>query len=347
MSLIKRFKLVPRGIHYAWNKEGRLTRLACIILILLAIGLIGFVLAEDAADEEMVDNGTMDLVTTVHGYVYTADQSVAGTGFANIHSNLGSVNPDDGSQVLNLKVLDSGSGYYSHNSSITVMNNVARKDEKALISPEEEFEGSDQNITAKEDTSAVYSEMNFQIPGSFRVKAIRSLWKDQTCAKNYAGMISMNSLFDYAKTLNKESTTIMHSDLYENEENLDTSSSNIGSSMDINSQFDGVAHLGATINDVRGGDFGIMEPKAKSNSAVLMDEDYKGSFYISKKMATEIDQITNYGDLDTDIIPYDYPWLPCACNAGWDDMAIHDTKYHSAKDFFDCTTCWPPAPCKN
>jgi len=37
-------------------------------------------------------------------------------------------------------------------------------------------------------------------------------------------------------------------------------------------------------------------------------------------------------------------WLPCSC-LGWDSMPIHDQRYHSAKDFFDCTSCLPPAPC--
>lgn len=38
----------------------------------------------------------------------------------------------------------------------------------------------------------------------------------------------------------------------------------------------------------------------------------------------------------------DYPWLPCVCNAGWDDMAIHDQRYHSAKGFL---TARPPGHC--
>ena len=31
-------------------------------------------------------------------------------------------------------------------------------------------------------------------------------------------------------------------------------------------------------------------------------------------------------------------------NPDW--YGIHDQRYHSAKCFFDCTTCLPPGPCK-
>jgi len=79
---------------------------------------------------------------------------------------------------------------------------------------------------------------------------------------------------------------------------------------------------------------------------VLMDEDYKGSFNLSKNMAITIKKTIDYGDVDVEGAE-DYPWLPCACNAGWDDMAIHDQRYHSAKEFFNCTTCLPPGLCKN
>ena len=155
------------------------------------------------------------------------------------------MDPDDKSQVLNLKILTSGTGAYSHDSYVYVQNN-------SVTTYSGDFGSSHHNITAKDDTSAVYSPVNLQFPGSFKAKTIKSLWKDQTYAKNYAGIISMNSLFDYARTLHKESTTTMYSDKKNFEEYTDSKSSNIGSTMDINSKFDGAAHLGATINDVTG-----------------------------------------------------------------------------------------------
>lgn len=298
------------------------------------LGTLGVALAEDTADVERVDNGTMDIVTTVQGYIYIADQSVSGVGFASIYGNLSSVDPD-GSRPLNLRVFSSGSGSYRHESSIYVQNNI-------VVNNEGDFTGSNRKINSKDDVSATYEGINFQFPGSFKTGSIKSLWKDQTCAKNYAGIISLNSLFDYAKSLQKESTTAMYSNQKDYEGYVESSDSNIASSMDISSKFDGTAHFGATINDVRGE---RQTMKDKNNSIVLMDEDYRGAFNITKNMAVEITRTTDYNDFDTD--DYDYPWLPCACNVGWDDMTIHDQRYHSAKGFFDCTTCWPPESCKN
>ena len=75
------------------------------MLIFLALEMVGVALAENAVYDDMVNNSTMDLVTKVQGYIYTADQSVSVTGFANINSNLASVNPNDGSEVLNPRPL--------------------------------------------------------------------------------------------------------------------------------------------------------------------------------------------------------------------------------------------------
>lgn len=308
-------------------------------MIILAFEMIGFAQAESAADEDMVNNETMDIETIIQNFIYTDEQAVAGTGFANINDNFATQDPDDRSQNLDLRVLRSGTGAYSHNSTISVQNDT-------YWSYSGEFTTISQDIAAKEDTNAVYSGINLQFPGSFKTKVVKSLWKDQTCSKNHAGIISMNSLFDYAKKLDTESTTTLDSDVYNYEGFIETTNSTISSSMNINSSFDGSAHLGATLNDMPGEVGGIT--KSKADSAVLMDEDYKGSFNLTKKMAVDIVKTTDYGDYyaNYESENSDYPWLPCSCNQGWDDMAIHDQRYHSAKGFFDCTSC-VPVLCKN
>jgi hypothetical protein len=325
-------------------REGTSIRLARVLFIVVLMSL-GVALAEDPADEAKVNNGTKDLVTTTQGSVYESDQSVTGTGLANIYNNLAVVNPKDNSQVLNLKILTSGTGDYSHDSYVYVQNN-------SMTGNHGDFVSFDHKITAKDDSSAVYTPVSFQFPGSFKVKTIKSLWKDQTCAKNYAGMISIDSLFDYAKALRKKSTITMYSVDHTYQAYLASENSTTKSSMDITSDFDGSAHLGVTLADVRGGISGIT--KAKADGTVLMDEDYRGSFNLTKKMAVNIKKTTAYGYYEKNYEGLfdkkkldDYPWLPCACNAGWDDMTIHDQRYHSAKEFFDCTTCWPPGPCMN
>jgi hypothetical protein len=67
---------------------------------------------------------------------------------------------------------------------------------------------------------------------------------------------------------------------------------------------------------------------------------YVGAFNLTKKIHMN-SIVSEWSSADGNT----YDWLPCSCNAGWDDMVIHDTRYHSAKGFFDCTSCRPPAPC--
>jgi hypothetical protein len=318
------------------------------MLLIILVGTVGVALAENAVDEARVDNGTMDLLTTIEGTLFVADQSVSGTGFTNINNNFGVVDPDDKDQVLNLKTLSSGTGDYKHSNYIYVQNN-------SITTSSGEFDSSDHKITVKDDINAVYAPVSFQFPGSFKIKTIKSLWKDQTYAKNFGAMITMDSLYDYARALKKESTTTMSSDEHDLDLFEAAANSTATSNMDITSNFDGSAHLGATLSDVRGGISGIT--KIKPDSTVLMDEDYRGVFNLTKKMAVSLTKTTDYGYYEKNregvfgvyLHPEydDYPWLPCLCNTGWDDMAIHDQRYHSAKGFFDCTTCLPPGPCKN
>ena len=70
-------------------------RLAYIVLI-LALEIVGVAIAEDAADEARVNNGTMGLITIVQGSLFTSDQSIAGTGFASVYKDLTIMDPSDG-----------------------------------------------------------------------------------------------------------------------------------------------------------------------------------------------------------------------------------------------------------
>ena len=315
------------------------------MLLVILVGTVGVALAKNAVDEARVDNGTMDLLTTVEGTLFAADQSVSGTGFTNINNNFGVVDPDDQEQVLNLKTLSSGTGDYKHSTYIYVQNN-------SITTSSGEFDSSDHKITVKDDINAVYAPVSFQFPGSFKIKTIKSLWKDQTCAKNFGAMVTMDSLYDYTRALNKESTTTMSSDEHTFDLFEAAANSTATSTMDITSNFDGSAHIGVTLSDVRGGISGIT--KTKPDSTVLMDEDYRGTFNLTKKMEVSLTKTRDYGYYEKNregafgvASLDDYPWLPCLCNTGWDDMAIHDQRYHSAKGFFDCTACLPPGPCKN
>ena len=76
--------------------------LICILLI-PAFEMIGFTQAENAADEDRVNNETMDIETIIQNYIYTDDQAVAGTGFANVNNNFAAIDPADRSENLDLR----------------------------------------------------------------------------------------------------------------------------------------------------------------------------------------------------------------------------------------------------
>lgn len=74
---------------------------------------------------------------------------------------------------------------------------------------------------------------------------------------------------------------------------------------------------------------------------------YVGDFQIARKLHM-------YDDLDLWTYAYGdtagYDWLPCLCQSGWNDLTLHDARYHSAAPnkylhgpgFFDCTACPTP-----
>jgi hypothetical protein len=346
-------------LHIGWcSKDSGFiasSTLVLLILLLLVMGTIWVALADDVADEEAVNNGTKDLVIirynhTEYNYTpqfpspYYSDESVKGEGFANINDNLAIM--DERSPILDIKNRCSGTGSYSYASKKKVMNNIIIGENGIN---DIDYDSTNRMIRIDGRTNASYSEINFKFPGSFRTKAIRSLWKDQITSRNYAGIISMNYLFDYAKSLNFDSTATMTTDSTTHGKFLTTTNSTIFGGMNINGTFAGTGHIGATTNDLRGES---LKMKDKTSDVILIDEDYKGSFKLNiKNMEITMMKSTDLGDtyrnfegLYGKLAIDDYPWLPCMCNMGWNDMIIHDQRYHSAKDFFDCKTCWPPAP---
>ena len=56
----------------------------------------------------------------------------------------------------------------------------------------------------------------------------------------------------------------------------------------------------------------------------------RGTYHVEKNMTLAVPYTKNQPT---------YDWLPCSCNEGWNDMTIHDQRYHSAKGFFDGTSC--------
>jgi hypothetical protein len=317
------------------------------------LALVGTAFADEAIDMEAVNRGIQDLETTSNGCVYNSGESISGTGYVNSYSNLFSEN-SEGSKVQALKVTRSGSGFYSHESSSVLVQN--RTDYR---------EGGWTDFSWKteenENIRTNYSEVDLLTRGTFKSESIRSLWKDRTFVQDYVGLTSMESIFDNTDALSKESKTSIHSNQPSFESSIDNVpgtdiplswKADINTKMNLIAEFNGSSHIGAILRDRV--DNGSLINRAKNRAKTLIDEDYKGSLFLTENMAVNIRKNINWNDKmesnpgpiysdSNNYQPYfnddygNYPWLPCACINGWNEMTFRDQMYHSAKDIFNCT----------
>jgi hypothetical protein len=248
------------------------------------------------------------LETEIQGYLYASDTSITGIGLTNVYCNSNSLN-ESGGRVLSLKVLRSGSGAYSHNSSELNQNSIEWDEE-------ENYASSNWKMEKTESTSAAQADTSLDIPGSFKSKPIRLLWRDIALTANYPALTFMNSQFDYAKAFNKDLTIKMYSDvegideynepINEYDEPADL---RIGNSLDLKASFNGIGQIGMRFND-----------------SIRIDEDYRGSFTMSKTLTANSRKKADNGDYEADF--EDHPWLPC-CTGGYFDMSLFDRHYIS------------------
>jgi len=202
-------------------------------------------------------------------------------------------------------------------------------------------------IQYKETTHAVYAPTKIAIgTGYYAVNPLNydSLIKEKTWVKNLIAGTSMQNEVEYAHKLDKDLSVVVKD--YTNFTYDPLYKSNAVTQMKIKEDVgEGKIHIGVlqANNDFVGSpntEIGLSGKHATAwyKPAVEIDEDYFGTYHVEKNMTLSVPYSKNAPS---------YDWLPCSCNAGWDDMVIHDQRYHSAKGFFDCTTCWPPAPCAN
>lgn len=90
---------------------------------------------------------------------------------------------------------------------------------------------------------------------------------------------------------------------------------------------DGTTHVGMLHSNTHDTHF---DKSAWGIADIDIDEVYSGTFSLGTNMSLFWPVTQVIGDED---------WLPCSCYEGWDDMNIHDQRYHSAKGFFDYNTC--------
>lgn len=148
---------------------------------------------------------------------------------------------------------------------------------------------------------------------------------DKIQIKNYASETSMVHEIRYATAVNKylkaETTT---ADLYDGNY-YDLGRSFMGLSGKVT---EGTTHIEMLHSDTHDRHPG---KSAWSIAKSYLDEVYSGTFSLNTSMSVNWPVIRKVGDDG---------WLPCdSCGGGWDEMNIHDQRYHGAEGFFDFSTC--------
>ena len=270
---------------------------------LFALLMIGLATAEYMEEDEPVD-------TEIFGSKFNSTQSVSGVGLANSYRYL-SADP----HVFHSH--SSGSGAYSYESAATVQNDI----ESRSGSNFEDYFSSDRKIEVQETVSAAYAATTLNIPGSFKVAPIKSLWRDAACAGNIDG-VALIAIFDEARSLNKEMVVKMSgTQRYTNLTRLDISGT-YDASMDLDASFNGTGRFGMIVAD----------PDDQRDSKTMIDEFYRGSFSLEKNMKISIKRTLTTNDDD---------WLPC-CFGGY----LTEPAYYqkgpkgfgsNLTNIFDCT----------
>lgn len=267
-------------------------KLLVLTCILIALMSIGLA----------VDEGYTETITK-EGLRFDSNQTVEGFGIASTYRCMESLD-----RVLHSH--SSGSGVFTSESKATVRDGVVAK------ITQDSFK-LDTGIGLQENTSNAYSPTKLNFPGSFRSGPITSLWSDSTFLS--AGNDNVNALeasFDQAQALNKEMTTKV-SGIGSYEDIL--SSTSFAGSMELNAVFNGTAQIGAYVGPLNG-----------TNPDVLMDEYYRGTFTISKKMKIGFKSTLRQDEEEG--------WLPC-CSGGWGNMDLRDKKSFplDVNRVFNCT----------
>jgi hypothetical protein len=281
------------------------------IVSLFALLMIGLAAAEEEGDLESI----------VSGNKLSLNQSVSGVGFANSYRYL-SADPN----IYHSHI--SGSGAYSYDSAATVQYDVELKFGSNL----DDFISSDRKIEVQESVSAAYAATAIDLPGSFEIVPIKSLWRDASCGGSSDGA-ALKAIFDEASSLNKEMEFKSIGTRYIGLSNKDSSGS-YDASMDLKASFNGTGRFGIVEADVDDKfSSSLDEPRpSRKDSITLIDEFYRGSFSLEKKMTISLKHTSTEDDDD---------WLPC-CFGGY----LTEPAYYkkgpkgfgsNLSSIFDCT----------
>lgn len=258
-----------------------------------------------------------DEVNNEDNYIFQADQLIQGNGFFNSYKDIHS-----GHLAMNSKGY--GTGSYNYESMTKV-----QKDARYRSKTDDYSTLNEQKIKYDETVDFSGSSMNFGLGKTFAAVALNKLGKEETCVKNYGDAVSMNSLFDSASVLSKN----LSADLLWHGEALDQIEEKWNkewghTNLSLDAAFTGKGHIGVLQQQYSD------QGKARNQAVDYeVDEDYLGSYHITKKMSQTFNKTAAY---------YNQDWLGC-CWGGFESMNPLDGRaFKSAKGVFDCTCFQPP-----
>lgn len=239
-------------------------------------------------------------------YIYSMDQNVKGDGFFNAYQSTNVNN-------LSLSNTAHGSGSYDYESKLDSRNGAKFDTEK-----NEYTTAGDRGMVFIESTDFSYSPGTMQLGKYSLPIAFQSKGAEETCLKNYISGISMNARFNYVDTLSKNLSSGLYWKFVDITDEFGSSlESQAKTDLNLEASFSGSGHVG------------VMDTgRGQKNADILIDEDYRGTYYLTKNMSHEAKyKLTQQID----------DWLPC-CSGGFADMNALDKKpFKSATGVFDCT----------
>jgi len=257
--------------------------------------------------------------STLSGCLYHIDQNVKGNGFFNSYQT-----SNDTSLIWSNKA--HGSGSYDYESKID-----SRLKAKFDTNTDDYKATADQGMTFIESADFSYAPTSMQMGKYSFPIAFQSKGAERTSIKNYMSSVSMNAMFNYADILSKNLSSELYwkgSSSTSDEDYLPiVRTGSARTKLNFEAAFSGSGHVGA-----------LDMSRGEDDPNILIDEDYRGTYYITKNMSHE----TKY-NLKQQI----EEWLPC-CSGGY--LSMPETYRKGSKGFgsdvagiFDCTCFKAPA----
>jgi len=239
-------------------------------------------------------------------YIYSMDQNVKGEGFFSAYQS---------SDVNNLSLSNTahGSGSYDYESKLDSRNGAkfdTKKNEYTAVS--------DRGTVFIESIDFSYSPSRMQLGKYSLPIAFQSKGAEEICLKNYISGVSMNARFNDLDTLSKNLSSGLYWKFINATDEFGSSlESHTRTDLNLEASFSGSGHVGV-----------LDMSRDQKNADILIDEDYRGTYYLTKNMSHEAKyKLTRQID----------DWLPC-CSGGFADMNVLDKKsLKSATGVFDCT----------